>query len=90
MTAHLLQYLANSIAFFLFFILEGASLRLKHLRVQTSDYKTNLGSGLRGTTLTSVRHVEFVRCRPARSAAAQALRGGYIKVQIRAAAARRK
>jgi hypothetical protein len=33
MTAHLLQYLADSI----FFFCGSANLRLKHLRVQTSD-----------------------------------------------------
>jgi hypothetical protein len=36
MTAHLLQYLANSITSS-FFLVEGSSFRLKYLRVQTSD-----------------------------------------------------
>ena len=38
----------------------------------------------------SRQDVGSARCRPVRSAAAQALRGGRIKIQHRAAAARQK
>ena len=88
MTAHLLLYLADSLAC----LGRGASLRPKYLRVQHLYQKTNfrIGSARQNSNIRPPCMV----CTPGRpvvrSAAPQALRGGRIKVQIRAAAARQK